>query len=138
VLKSNWGPQGNGIVLRWIDWFFKAENEDLMIETEDGESATEAQQRAQVAIMANVEKEFLRMLAKAESQGVALSAQPTARTNAATMFARNAAFSECRFRGNSGYQLLAQAMANLFEKRAIENVQFGSPSQHKFRVVLTG
>jgi RecA-family ATPase len=129
VLKSNWGPQGNGIKLRWIDWAFKAEDEDLMIE----EMAPEVRRELELE---RAEEEFLRMLAKAEEQGVAVSAQPTARTNAATMFARNAAFAQCQFRGDSGYRLMAQAMANLFENGAIQNVPFGPVSHGKFRVVL--
>jgi hypothetical protein len=131
VLKSNWGPRGDGIELTWNDWFFYAENEDLMSESSE---AAETQARANQ--MARAETEFLRMLVKAEQMNMVLSSQPTARTNAATMFARDAVFSECLFRGDSGYGLLKQAMANLFANGAIENVPFGSPSQHKFRIVM--
>jgi RecA-family ATPase len=125
VLKSNWGPQGNGIKLQWIDWYFKAENEDLGID----ESAF------QESVMLNAEQEFLRMIEVAEQSDIFVSQQPTARNNAASLFAKHPAFSKCRFRGKSGYDLLMQAMTNLFEKGDLKTIPYGAPSRGFFRVV---
>jgi RecA-family ATPase len=135
VMKANWGPQGVGLMLRWTDWFFQADDEDLMLQPEPGETPAEAKKRAHEEQVANAEHEFLRMLDRATAQGIALSAQPTSRTNAATMFARNAAFSDCHFRGDLGYRILVQAMTNLFKKGTIKTVPFGPKSYGKFCIV---
>jgi RecA-family ATPase len=131
VLKSNWGPQGDGIRLRWVDWAFKAENEDLMIVPEPGETLADTKQRLHENEIMRAEKEFLRLLVKANKQGVTVCATETARNYAPTLFSRDA---NCSFKG--GKAVLRQAMDNLFEKAVLKSVEYGPPSKRYWRIIL--
>jgi len=124
VKKANWGPTGLQLPLHW-DGVFVADAENIK-KLSGAERVQREKNEKQKA-----EDEFMTMLSKAEARGINVSANPTARNNAATIFSETAG---CKFKGKKGRSALAAAMDRLFEEKSICAVPYGAPSDKTYRV----
>jgi RecA-family ATPase len=127
VKKANWGPTDLSLNVRWQNHVIVAERENRPVL-----GNVELKQREDDD-HARAEEEFLRLLDKAELQRHNLSARPKSNNYACKLFSEDQG---CRseFKGKSGRKKLTAAMDRLFEKKAIEAIQYGKPSDHTYRI----
>jgi RecA-family ATPase len=127
VMKSNWGPDGSALTVHWQDGLFVAENENR-----PALGNVELKQR-QDEDYARAEEEFLRMLGRAETLKLNLSAHPTANNNVCKLFSEDP---ECHgeFRGKQGRKKFAAALRRLCERGVIKLVQYGRPAANLYRI----
>jgi RecA-family ATPase len=127
VKKANWGPTDLSLNVRWQNHVIVAERENrpALGNVELKQQQDEGYARA--------EDEFIRLLDKAEVQKQNLSARPKSHNYAPKLFSEDQG---CRseFKGKNGRKKLAAAMDRLFEKKAIEAVSYGKPSDHTYRI----
>ena len=116
VMKSNYGPVGEAITLRWKDGLF------LPVNGTGGLDKLAAEQRS--------DEVFLTLLAQFESQGRNVSDKPTAPSYAPAMF--------CKEQAAKGIPkaALADAMRRLFASNQIHVGHYGRPSRPYSKLVL--
>ena len=116
VMKSNYGPVGETITLRWKDGLFLPAN------SLGGLDKLAAEQRANEA--------FLTLLAQFDGQGRNVSDKPTAPTYAPAMFSKEP--------GAKGIRKadLADAMRRLFAANRIHVGHYGRPSRPYSKLVV--
>jgi len=116
VMKSNYGPVGEIIILRWKDGLF------LPIQGTGGLNKLAADQRA--------DELFLELLTRFESQGRNVSDKPTAPTYAPTMFSKE------QIAKGISKAALAAAMRRLFAANHIHVAHYGRPSRPYSKLVI--
>jgi RecA-family ATPase len=131
VMKSNWGPMGEGTNLRWENWVFKTEDEFFNIKVEKGK-VKETPEQTMRREEEEAEAEFLRMLRMSVTMSQHVSPQPTANSYAPTIFSKHPG---CKYHGKAGKKILVGAMGRLFAKNVLTPKPYGPPSDHTFMVV---
>jgi RecA-family ATPase len=114
VMKSNYGPVGESISMRWKDGVF------VPVTSMGGLDRLAAEQAA--------EDLFLKLLDRWQEQGRSVSDKPTANNYAPRMFATDPD-------GKGKRKALADAMARLFTTRKIKVETYGRPSRPVTRLV---
>jgi RecA-family ATPase len=119
VMKTNYGPVSESIVLRWKDGVYVVE---------PGKGTLE-----RLAAEAEVEQLFLKLLRRYTEQGRNVSDNKSP-TYAPSLFAKEPEAKE----GKITKQALEEAMARLFAAKRLRTVTFGSASRMRSRIVEVG
>jgi RecA-family ATPase len=117
VMKSNYGPVGETITVRWKDGVFVPEPRVGSLQ--------------KLAEDQRVEWLFLKLLNRFAEQGRTLSASPTANNYAPAMFVKDPGANGTR------KQSFADAMNRLFNTGKIQVEQYGRPAQPRSRLIVT-
>lgn len=117
VMKSNYGPAGETITLRWSDGLYLPA------------AAGEVQTLAQAEAAAEADGEFMRMLDHSIEK---VSLLPKANNYAPKVFSDDI---RCKLRGRQGKKALADAMGRLLANSTIATAEYGPPSNRRERVV---
>ena len=119
VMKSNYGPVGETLELRWRDGLFLPVAKPGTLDKLAAEQAAD--------------QVFLDLLQQFERQGRAVSDKPTANNYAVRAFADEAAAKQAKLRSRD----LKAAMARLFNANKIVVDNYGRPSRPASRLVRT-